>query len=211
MSRWLSLGTTMIAVLLLLPAAMYGSVVYSYTGNGYTAFPDGAAGYTGSNHITGALIVSDPLQANQSYAWGLGGLEGTPTATDTFLGGFISDGTITYSGPFGANPGDQIGNIFITTDASGNISQWYFGFCLIDCTANPNLFTTSGIPSFGGVSVDATQASVNAPFDQWFGYNTDAPGTWSAGVVPTPEPSSLMMLGSGMVGLLGVMRKRLRL
>lgn len=39
--------------------------------------------------------------------------------------------------------------------------------------------------------------------------NHDNPGSWSVYVTPVPEPSSLMLLGSGALGVIGTIRRKL--
>jgi len=65
---------------------------------------------------------------------------------------------------------------------------------------------TNGVKTFKWTVTDAKEVSLNEsgtePFDGGF-------GSFSIRATPTPEPSALLMFGSGILGVAGVLRRRL--
>ena len=166
--------------------------VESYTGNAYTTVPVAGSGYTTANLITATLTFQNPLPADASLAYGYGGL-GTPTATDPLLAFSISDGSQTF------NLSDGI-NIFLVTGSQGQIVSWFVGACGAPCSSALNIDTQFGLPGATLGADGSTQGSGGTVL----AYNTDDPGKWTS----VPEPSSLLMLGAGILGLAGFSLKR---
>jgi hypothetical protein len=149
----------------------------------------------GECSITGSFTLSSPLAANLS------------SATVTPLAISFSDGVQEYVSPPSAPPE----TFAISTDSSGKIIAWD----ILMLTPGPLLLTTNGL-GFG--ACDATAQGLQVTF---FACGTDgfdatnaalvsgAPGTWS--VAQTPEPSSLLLLASGLLGLIAMTWRRKRL
>jgi hypothetical protein len=168
--------------------------VESYTGNTYSTVPVPSSGYTTANVITATLTFQNSLPANASLAYGYGGL-GTPTATDPLLAFVISDGAATF------NLSDGI-NIFLVTGSQGQIVSWFVGACGAPCSSALNIDTQFGLPApFATLGYDASTQGASGIT---LAYNTDDPGTWTS----VPEPSSLLMLGIGILGLAGLSLKK---
>jgi PEP-CTERM motif len=150
---------------------LFGDNIYSYTGNAYTEVY-GTAGYTTSDYLRGWIATPVPLLPGGSY--GFFGL----TLAFSFTDGLV---TLTQN-----NTTSQI--ISFEVDNTGKISDW-------------GIFLSNSDLVFGscGPSCIPTGAS---DFTYIFasgsgGNEVGNPGEWTAGRVP--EPSSLMMLGVGIL------------
>jgi hypothetical protein len=172
--------------------------LYTYTGNPFTTFfpPDMCVVGVGECQISFSFEVPSPLPP--SFGSGSGAFV-TPLAFS------MTDGvhTVTQSNSLTQfNIPDFF--FFIGTDPSGQIDLWgieagmQVGQQTLDLlTDNLPQFTgdsTSNFSGYGTVSVGGAG-------------NLNHPGTWTMSNVP--EPSSLMLLGTGLLGMLGLRRKRL--
>jgi PEP-CTERM motif len=171
--------------------------VESYTGNTYTNVSVPSSGYTTASFITATLTFQNPLPANASLAYGYGGL-GRPTATDPLLAFSISDGSQTFSLSNGLN-------IFLVTGSQGQIVSWFVGACGAPCSSALNIDTQFGLP--GPLATLGADGSTLGSYGTALAYNNDDPGKWTS----VPEPSSLLMLGAGILGLAGLSLKKVLL
>jgi hypothetical protein len=192
MKKTMLIAGSLLALCLAAPAKADSSE--TYTGNAYTNFPVQGSGYTSANSITATLTFQNPLPANASLSYGFGGI-GMPTATDPLEAFVITDGAVTL------NLSDGF-NIFLVTGSGGQIVAWFVGACESPCSSAINIDTEFGLPSpFATLGSDGSTRGSSGTV---LAYNTDDPGKWTS----VPEPSSLLMLGAGILGLAGFSIKK---
>ena len=171
------------AAMLSATLAARADTVYSYTGLDYT-FVEGS--YTTNEHVTGTFTLANPIGANQMYA------------VVTPISFSFSDGvqTITSSTAFAST------FQAINTDADGNITQ-----------ADIILEQLAGVGGGALAFIDVLDGAVGNFNDAYVPFfsegSVNAGGTFTT--LPasvTPEPSSFALLGTGLLGVAGVMRKR---
>ena len=90
------------------------------------------------------------------------------------------------------------------TDPSGTLTAWDVVF-----TLGNNQFGI-GTQSFtDGYSDDASYCNFSCgQYPVWEGYEQYAPGNWTQFATDVPEPASLALFGTGLIGLVAVRRRR---
>lgn len=174
------------------PAAL-ADTTYTYTSSPFTSV---SGPYTTTESVLFSFTVAKPLKDN------LANKSIFPTSYT------ISDGVATIgTGITGSNIG-----MSLTTNSAGAITNWnilaqlpHFGdssFSSSDIQI-VDQGETAETDSFGTFSIAQTQ------LDHGTWRSTD-PNYPSSNLAPTPEPSSLILLGTGALGLLGAARHRFR-
>lgn len=186
------------ALVIMLAPATHADSTYTYSGNPLTL----DLGLTNTHFLTcpfsaspcGNLVIDftvpQPLAPNLFDA----------QISPTFFEGTFND-TFDFQGSFEFDPTDAPGlqgAFVITTDSTGNITNWGVNLTIQSGNVSFILFTNNG-EDF----VKITETGVGSAEAD----NAGMPGTWAMTTTGVPEPSSLLLVASGLAGL-GFFRRR---
>ncbi|MGC9199247.1 MAG: PEP-CTERM sorting domain-containing protein [Acidobacteriaceae bacterium] len=168
--------------------------------------------------ISGALFLSASLVARADTTYTYTGNDFT-NAVPPFTTNYSVSGSFTVASPFGddstyknftpisfiftdgqqavTNLNASSESFDVSTNASGEVDQW--DLTIFDSTSfiSTQSYASSKVTDFGGLA------------DSGYGTNSNTPGTWTMQTSVAPEPTSLLLLGTALLGLAGLGWKRL--
>jgi hypothetical protein len=177
-----------------LAPSMTHAVTLQYTGNAFTA----TAG-AGPGNITATVDFLTPLTNGATL-----GPADVSSFTITGPAGTIDSGSATF-----AALEFIIGPSLTPTLWTMSVEQQLTGGAAVEnyiTHAGPTSFFGGGVFSFDIYVVDDTAPGNPGQNSAFVSSNSELPGTWTA----VPEPTSIVMLGLGLIGSLAFVRRRKR-
>ena len=159
--------------------------VYTYTGNSFNEF-FGTSSCPSECRISGSFTVSTQLAPSSNL-----------NILDPIAFSF-TDGALVFT-----ETSVTKFDLFVTTDSSGAIIAWNNDFI----NGNNFIFSGTNPPGCVGCSVTDTAGDTFTMSERI----NNNPGTWSSVTGAVPEPSSLLLLGSGFLAVLRGRRRKLLL
>ncbi|MGA3318732.1 MAG: PEP-CTERM sorting domain-containing protein [Candidatus Korobacteraceae bacterium] len=162
--------------------------------------------------LSNGFVDTTSGMANQ-VSIGLWTLGGAPTTVSYEIG------STSFGGP-GLAVGTGLSNVFLFTNSFGySIYQTTFNITPTALTAGTTYYLSIGnVNDVGGSQFDAWD-DIESPSASCYFQNPSGSGgcptteseafTISGGQPTTPEPSSILLFGSGILGLAGVLRRKL--
>jgi PEP-CTERM motif-containing protein len=186
---WL-FGVAALLVLGAAPAAR-ADTVYTYTGTDFTSFDSTGLLPAGVVSLSGSVTLTTALGDNFSGFV-------SPSAFS------FSDGATTITQ---ANLSLPYDTFYFVTDSSGAITNWDVELCAIgpSCVTPVVYFETINSPSSG---TDDYAYYVDGSGGWALAIVSSSPGTWTDPAITAPEPSALLLLGSGLIGLIAARRRK---
>lgn len=181
------------AALLLGAHAASADEIFDYTGNDYTHCLN-VAGCT-ADRMSGTFAVSLSGSA-------LDNLSGFVVPISDLLSFSFSDG-------FGHSVNQSTPNLTealveIWTDPVGKLTAWDIVFIM-----GNNQFGIGTQNFTSGYSDDTSYCNFSCgQYAEWDGYEQYNPGNWTQVATDVPEPASLALFGTGLVGFVAVRRRR---
>lgn len=185
----------------LLPAALLAfgllraanaDVTYTYTGNDFNQFFDAGPYYHPGDRVTATITFNGQLDFD-NYTQ-LYGYSQIVTAS-------VSDGHVTLTQAVPNNDAS------VEIDAQGKVVYWGLYF---DDQAHTTIDSAWSVSGLYRADFSTFYPDFRNPLS-YAASNEDDPGTWSGPVystTPTPEPSSIAVLGTGLAALVGLLAKR---
>lgn len=167
------------------------NTVYTYTGNSYDqcggAYCSGgpySLSATFETTLTGNALVSLPFQDIKSTVTSFAFTDGTGlTVNQNTVGGYS--------------------HFEISTNSLGDIITWLIG----GYANNSNMQMQTNWNTFYSFHPGADFSETALNFAGDYGFVSNNPGTWVRTDSPVPAPAAVWLLGTGIIGLLGIRRK----